>query len=41
MAALETMSMGWSPEDAAVEAGEGEAAPEVLGEVMGEVQENV
>ena len=30
------MSMGWSPEDAAVEAGEGEAAPEVLGEVMGE-----
>ena len=28
--------MGWSPEDAAVEAGEGEAAPEVLGEVMGE-----
>ena len=36
MAALETMSMGWSPEDAAVEAGEGEAAPEVLGEVMGE-----
>ena len=30
------MSMGWSPADAAVEAGEGEAAPEVLGEVMGE-----